>query len=82
MKIKFLKTVLGAKDILGNSTFEYQENETYELPNELAKFFLNTNLVEELIESQEEKALDILENKAIDNLDNKAIKIKKIKSSE
>lgn len=79
MKIKFLQNTLGAKDLIGNSTFEYQADEIYELPDELAKVFTDAKLA---VVDKDEKAIEAPENKGFESApENKSFKKKK-ESSE
>lgn len=72
MKIRMLKTALGATNEMGNYSMEYLVNKEYDVFNELALIFINLGFAIAI-----ENNID-LENKAIDNtnLENKVIKYK------
>lgn len=84
MLVKVLITTKASKNESGIEVFEYLQNETYDIYQELAEVFLKEGWGEKAIDNLEnkeeiikEKAIEELENKAIDNLENKDIKPKK-----
>lgn len=95
MEIKVLKTTVASKNQAGTQSFEYLQDEIYDIYDELAEVFLKEGWGELAIEEDEDRAIEEenkaidkviaeYENKAIDNLKNKGsifdrFKPKKIK---